>query len=322
MKTFEAALLAAGLIMFGLLLKNMDFAYVALSLSTVGVGFVLIIGQELVAHVFNALGWKYSLSPSLDKKIPFLSVLKMRIAGDGINYLTPSATLAGEWSRAVMMGNSHTLEERLSSVAIAKITQAIAMVAASITGLVWAFTSRINFGGMEGQMKSGGWLIAGMIIAIVLLEMRAAKTKKPDAAEDKKKEGIRSVWQQLKKVDREIMRFLRQYPSRFAMSVLCFLVAYAWGAFEAYWICRFLGAPVTVSTAVLIELLSIFMDGIFFAVPGKAGTQEATKTAIFTALGMKPSAGFAFAVVRHIREIFWALTGFALYYTHRRQQQA
>ena len=69
-----------------------------------------------------------------------------------------------------------------------------------------------------------------------------------------------------------------------------------------------------IPTAVLIEMLSVFMDGVFFAVPGKAGTQEATKTAIFASLGMSPSLGFAFAVVRHIREIGWAAAGLLLFY--------
>jgi hypothetical protein len=66
-------------------------------------------------------------------------------------------------------------------------------------------------------------------------------------------------------------------------------------------------------------MLAVFLDGIFFAVPGKAGTQEATKAAIFGALGYNPQTGLAFGLVRHIREIVWATAGFSLYYFKRRK---
>jgi hypothetical protein len=64
------------------------------------------------------------------------------------------------------------------------------------------------------------------------------------------------------------------------------------------------------------------MDGIFFAVSGKAGTQEATKTAIFAALGFNPSFGFSFAIIRHMREILWAVIGFYMYYHHQNSKKA
>ncbi len=309
------AMLAGGLAMLGVLLHKMNGAALLASISAVGWGFTLLIAQELVAHVFNALGWLYSISPVTAAKFRFRSILLMRIAGDGVNYLTPSATLAGEWARAAMMGSEHSLDERLSSVALAKVTQTLAMAITSLIGVLCAVELHVNFRDLGPMLKNGSWLIAGIIILIIFLEVRASKSKTP--AEEKTGQGSSGIWAQLKNVDHVMMSFLRLYPGRFAMSVLCFLVAYLWGAFEAYWICRFIGIAITVQTAVLIEMLAVFLDGIFFAVPGKAGTQEATKMAIFSSLGYTAANGMAFGVVRHIREITWAVTGFALYYVSR-----
>lgn len=315
MKKLEIAMLAAGAVMLAVILRQMDFALVLASLGTVGAGFLLVFFQEIGAFLFNTLGWKYSFSPEMDRKIEFRNMLKIRVAGDGVNYLTPSATLAGEWSRAIMLGGEHKLSERLSSVALAKITQALAMVLCSVGGIIWAVNRGLDMQNLGGMIKGGGWLLAAIVVLIVIMELRgsAMKKKQPrDVAEEPKK----SVWEHLKSVDREIMLFVREYPGRFAVSTLFFLLAYLWGAVEAYLICMFLGFPVSAATALLIELLSVFLDGLFFAVPGKAGTQEATKTAIFAALGMKPSLGFSFAIVRHLREILWAVFGFYLYYRH------
>lgn len=318
MKKLEILLLAVGTIMLGILIKKMNFDLVISSVSKVGLGFLLIFSQEIIAHIFNTLGWKFSFYPEIGSQLKFSNLLKIRIAGDGVNYLTPSATFAGEWTKAVMVGHAHSIEHRLSSVAIAKITQGIAMGVISVLGLSWAILTKIDFKNMEQYIKGGGWLLFGIFTVIVLLELRAAKFKKNSSEADTNQKL--SIWQRIKKIDSTIILFIKKYPLRFTVSTFMFISAYLWGAFEVYWICRFLGFPVTVKTAVLIELLSVFMDGLFFAVPAKAGTQEATKTAIFAALGHNPQTGFAFGVIRHLREIIWAVAGFGLYYHHRKRQ--
>jgi hypothetical protein len=85
MKKFEIALLCAGMTMLGVLLHKMDFAMVCGSISMVGAGFLLIFFQEIVAFVFNSLGWQYSFSRQTAAKIPFRDILKIRVAGDGVN---------------------------------------------------------------------------------------------------------------------------------------------------------------------------------------------------------------------------------------------
>jgi len=96
-----------------------------------------------------------------------------------------------------------------------------------------------------------------------------------------------------------------------------FLIGYAWGAFEAYWICHFIGLPVGVGVAFMIETLSVAVDSILFMVPAKIGTQEGGKAAVFAALGLPVASGLAFGVVRHIRELIWAVLGLWLRWTHQ-----
>jgi glycosyltransferase 2 family protein len=320
MRKFEILLLTAGLAMLAVIIRRLDMVFVRTALSMVGWGFILIFAQETAAHLLNTAGWKLAFPPELSGEIPFLRLLKLRIAGDGLNYLTPSATLAGELAKARMLGEKHMLSSRLSCVAVAKITQTTAMALTSLTAVLWASLGGVNFSTLEGQLRAGAWLLAGLFILVIFLELRASKagqTKEAGPETDRKK----TVWGHIRSLDREITSFLKRYPLRFVLSVLFFLAAYFWGAFEAWLIARFLGNPVSASTAVLIETLSVLMDGIFFAVPGKAGTQEATKTAIFAALGMSPSLGFAFAIVRHIREIGWAAAGLVLFYHDSRHKK-
>lgn len=315
MKKLELILLAAGLVMIAWIARQTGWQTAFAAVSAVGWGFALVFIQEIVAHVCNTLGWKYSINPEMDKALPFGRVLVMRVAGDGINYLTPSATLAGEWARAAMMGQAHALEDRVSSVALAKLTQTLAMALFSIMGLGWIFAAHIDIAALKALIGKGGWVLAAIIAIVVALELRASGTnngKQQGPATEKT-----TLLAKLKSIDKCMMEYLRQYPGRFALSVWWFFAAYAWGAFEVWLICHLMGIRVSPGMCMLVETLSVFVDAIFFAVPAKAGTQEASKTAIFAALNLGASAGFAFGIVRHLREILWAVTGFGLYYACR-----
>ncbi|NLO91890.1 MAG: hypothetical protein GX410_07880 [Elusimicrobia bacterium] len=314
MKKFEILLLTAGLLTLALLIKHLDAATAAAAALAVGWGFVPIIGQELGAHILNTLGWKLSFRPETSAELPFLSLLQMRIAGDGLNYLTPSATLAGEIAKTTMLDKRHALEERVSSVAVSKITQLAAMVLCSLFAIATVFSCGVKMGGMKQQLIGGGWLLLGLLALIAFIEIRAGR--EANAAAENTASQKKTLLEKFKAVDLAMRTFLRAYPARTMLSTLAFLGAYIWGALEAYMICYFLGEPVAPVTALLIEMLSVLMDGIFFAVPAKTGTQEATKTAIFSALGLNPATGFAFGITRHIREIAWAGLGLLLYYRH------
>jgi uncharacterized membrane protein YbhN (UPF0104 family) len=125
----------------------------------------------------------------------------------------------------------------------------------------------------------------------------------------------------LRNAARRLAEFLRDHPGRVVLSTFMFVLAYGWGCFEAYWICRFLGIPVSVFTALAIEVLSVTIDGILFMVPAKIGTQEGGKVAVFAALGLPASLGLAFGLVRHVRELSWAGIGMLLYALSARRRR-
>src|SRR5262249_45067302 len=103
MTLIERAAFAVAVVTMGVLLWAMDPAAVGRLVLGVGWGMILVLGQEMVAHVFNALGWRFAFAPSRGGALPLPELLKLRIAGDAVNYLTPSGTLAGEITRTAML---------------------------------------------------------------------------------------------------------------------------------------------------------------------------------------------------------------------------
>jgi glycosyltransferase 2 family protein len=293
-QTLAVALGALGVL---ILLWRIDLAAVRAALVHVGWGLPLILGQEIVAHVFNALGWRFAFARDDAPAFSLTELLRLRVAGDAINYLTPTATIGGEVARTAMLSDARGAETKTVAVIIAKSTQTLAEVFFIVAGLglvvhEWLAPERLP---SVLWWSAGGALVVGLALTCVL----AAR-----------KHAIASAWQRT--LGSRLVAFLRDHPGRVALSTVMFALGYAWGSVEAYWICRFLLVPVTPLTALALEVLSITVDGILFMIPAKIGTQEGGKVAVFAALGLPASLGFAFGVVRHVRELAWAALGLVL----------
>lgn len=307
MRISRAILLLLGVLSVVVLARRIDVNLVRSALVQVGWGIVLVVGQETVAHLLNALGWRFAFTRDEAAAIPFGELFRLRVAGDAINYLTPSATVAGEVARAAMLSARHGATVRAGSVVVAKSAQTLGQAVFVATGFSLVGTRLVV---SAPRASARFWLVAGPLLILAILFYRAAIQHAPGLLEPARA--------RLRAVACRLRQFIRDHPARVVLSTLMFVLAYAWGAFEAYWICHFLGIPVSVFTALSIEVLSVAVDGLLFMVPAKIGTQEGGKMAVFAALGLPPSLGFAFGVVRHVRELTWAGLGVLLCWSHHR----
>jgi len=314
MKIFERIVTVLGFITLAILLWKFDAAVVWAQVSKVGWGFLIILPMQLCDHVLNAVGWRYAFSASDASRIPFRQLVRIRVAGDGVNYLTPSGTIAGEIIRPGMLADHIPAEARNSSVVVAKFAQALGQAFFALAGMLVLLPLRLGF-------LPGRQIINGLAGALLLMLVAAASLS---ALLVRRRDG--SYWLRLSgtvaSLREQMGRYLRCYPGRFALSAFFFMLGFAWGAWEVLVICFFLGVPMDPITALSVEVLSVVLDSLLFMVPAKVGTQEAGKTAIFAGLGLPAGQGLAFGLVRHIRELVWAGTGFLIYAWDRRRRAA
>jgi len=311
---------AVGSLVLAFLLYRLGWSEVLSELRRVGWGWLPILGQEILPILANTLGWHYAFLQE-ERRVPFGRLLRLRLAGDGFNYLIPSATLAGELLRIQLLRREMALAASAASVTVAKFTQMLGqalfiglglMIAAPFAPLregllpvVWAL--------LLGTLACLGMVLAGLWWGLfsrltgLLLRWLPQRFR-----------GFLPV-DQAAELDREIAGFLTQDQPSFWLSVLLFGLAWGLGTVEVLLICHFLGVPVTLATAVTIETLSVFMDGVLFFVPGKLGTQEGGKVLIFLSLGLSPVSGLAFGLIRRLRELTWAGLGIACLLTFREE---
>lgn len=318
-RRIETLLLLLGVVLFVYLLGQIGAAAVGANLLLIGWGFTLVIGQEVLAYLFNTLGWKAAF-PRGDAGVPFRELLAARIAGDAINNLTPTATVGGEVVRVRMLQGRVDSTLAWASVVIAKIMQSVGQVVFILLSLGFVLTDVPLSSAVRRALFLVLFLLTlGLVLAVVTQRRgffaglaRLLSFFGMSFSEDRLRR-IRSL-------DEQISRFY-QTPGGPLLAVGYFAAGWWMGVVEIYLILHYLDLEPTWRRALTIEVLSMVIDAALFFVPAKAGTQEGGKVLIFSALGMPVAKGLALGIARRIREMAWALIGLAIL-THSRSARS
>ena len=115
--------------------------------------------------------------------------------------------------------------------------------------------------------------------------------------------------ERLEGLDRALSRFYRAHRGRLVGAVLVHLLAWTVGSLEIYLVLNFLGLPVTLLTAVVMESFGAAVKFASFMIPGSLGALEGGNMAIFAAFGYGGAVGLSYTLVRRLREGAWAGAG-------------
>jgi len=309
-KRIERLFMVAGAALFVWLVYRVGVDTLLYDISLVGIGFTLILGQELLAFSFNTLGWRYATGRTQRHQLAFAQWMAMRIAGDAVNYLTPSASIGGEFIKIRLLQRVIPAPEAVSSVSLAAINQFLSQILFIVVSIPFFVSQALTPSVTPIALGVGGFVV---LICALLLYLGWRRDLFQSSRAFLVRHGWLADWTRdadaWRRLDRNIFGSFRACPGSNALSVFFFALGWGMGAVEVYLILYFLQAPADWRIAVGIEGLSILVDMSFFYVPAKIGTQEGGKYFIFLLLGLDPQSGFALGVVRRLREIAWALFG-------------
>jgi uncharacterized membrane protein YbhN (UPF0104 family) len=282
-------------------------------LRTIGWSLAGLLMVESLSVLMNTAGWAMAFPPG-ERPVSAVRLLGARLAGDAVNYLTPSATVGGELLRVRLLGPDVAPSLRWASVSAAKIGQSVAQAVFLLLGVAIV---------IPDQAVTRGWLGApGTVVVAVLAGAGALASAVA---------FVRAVDRGFWVTARDTLRWIKLgwlLPASWAGTghdvdaalarvgrwrsvglLACFVAGWAVGALEIYLILRAIGVPVGWKMALALETGAVLIDGILFFVPGKVGTQEGGKVVLFAALGLDPVRGLTVGVVRRIRELAYAVLG-------------
>lgn len=282
-------------------------------LRTIGWGLAVILLVESLSVALNTAGWALAFPPG-ERPVSAGRLFGARLAGDGVNYLTPSATVGGELLRVRLLGPHVSSSLRWASVSAAKIGQSLAQAVFILLGLAVVLPGLVVARGWFGW--PGAIVVAAVACAAAIAHWFAFVWAVHRGFWTTTRGALRRV--RLGRLLPESWAgpggdldatLARLGPWRAAAVLGCFVAGWTVGAAEIYLILRWAGGAVDWQTALFLETGSVLIDGMLFFVPAKVGTQEGGKVLLFAALGLNPARGLTVGIVRRIRELAYAGLG-------------
>ncbi len=274
---------------------------------------VILCVPTAVVMLFDTLGWRYAFRRD---RVAFRVLLTTRLAGEAFNIVTPTAALGGEVVKAWLLRDRAPLDETVPSVIIAKTTITIAQGIFLLAGIVLAL---IVLAGTS-LLLAMEWLLALEVIALALFILMQTRGLVGWSARLLDRLGIRRMSGSgtAARVDAALAEFYRRAPRRLVLSILFHLGAWLLGSLESWLILWFLGIPVSLATATVIEAFATGIRFATFLIPGSVGAQEGGFVVTFLALGLRGADGVTFGLVRRFRELVWVGIGLLLFAAMRR----
>ena len=269
---------------------------------------------QLIASVMDTLGWKFSFAARADV-LRFSTLYGVRLAGEGFNHLAPSGYVGGEAVKVYLVTRRGVDgSDATASVVVAKTLMSVAEIFFILTGTIlilpWIRSAGLRWLAVLAVVLLGGTSIAGIFWLqrrglfgglLGIFRRLGIRIRALEVREDA-----------LRKIDHEILRFYREEPRRFAASVAFHFAGWILGAAEVFFLSSWIGTPVGITEAIVIDSLAHVVKGLTLFIPGSIGFQEGGIVALYVFFGLPPAAGVGFGLLRRAREIFCSALGFCL----------
>ena len=312
MRRFERIAFAAGVLLFAGLVVRLGPERVGRQLLEIGWGFLPVLALSFLPQLFNALSWQRLLPEG--SRVPLPAMTRMLVAGEAVNAVSPVGVVGGELVRLSQLSEVVPAESAAACVAMAALAQFCGQIVFVVTGLPLVLPL------LPGRAERAGYLMFSAVSIALLglvLSFAASKGWRTRALAATNRVGwirrrLAAVPERWRVAANDALAAFRARPGRFAAASAFSLLAWQTGAAETWLILRFLRPALSPARAYAIEVLAVAIEGVFFFVPAKIGTQEGGKALIFLAAGLDPAKGFTLGLVRRVRELCWAAVGFGL----------
>ena len=314
MKRLNIVLLGLGLGSLVYMVRKVGPGELLHQVGALGWGIMLLILSEGAANVAHTIGWRHCLAkPQGD--LPLMRLFAMNMAGYAVNYLTPTASVGGEVSRATLLASTQGGSEAVSSVLLDKLMTAVAHVLVVLAGalfLFWRVSLPVQL--WVAMAVTTGLLTACMAVFLFLqMHGKLGGLCRWLVEHNLGGGSLRTAAQQLSKVDQALKEFYCQHPRSLVLSVGWHLLGHSVAIMQAWLFLFLLDQPAPLATVAAAGFLSLWFDLLTFAVPMNLGTLEGSRIVVFKALGCPALLGIAFGVSVRIAQVFWACFGLGCY---------
>ena len=319
MKTaLKCSVLALGLGLFGWFIHRAGPAEIFANVSSLGWWMPVVVLPYFLVYVMDTLGWYLAFGSYTMVRPPYLTLFRVRWAGESINNVIPSGYVGGEALKVYLLrkrGFSGLTAG--TSVVASKTCQILAQVFFIGLGALAAMTRLPAESGARTGMMLITVVALGLVGLIFLLQRRGMFSSLHGllARLSIRIQALEANRPGLRKLDDQIYGFYHRDRRRFFQTTGAFLLGWLCDALEIYVVCHLLGLPLAWTEAVAIESFISVAKALGIFVPGALGVQESGVVLLFEIFGLPTPIAVTYAILRRGRELFYVLIGGALLYS-------
>lgn len=280
------------------------------NIAVIGKWFFLLVVLYLFAQMAFMAGW-WVLIGSRARRIGYWRMFGVYLVGDSINYFVPPANLAGEPVKAHLLSKSVGFSRSVTSIMVHKHAEIVAQVLFLSLGLsvavaqfalptgLWVAALMLPVG-MGGVVVAAFWVLKRRAFGALIRGLVKIGIKP---------EQIKPEWHATASLDRWLALFYKTRMRVFYWATFLCLLGWCGGLLETYVVLQLLSAEPSIGMAVAVESLAMTLNTIIFFIPGRVGSAETVRVAVFSVLGLPAAQGAVYSIIRRGREVTWAIPG-------------
>ena len=314
LKKIHGFLFVLGLAFLAYLLLRIGFRELWHGLISLGWGLLPFILLEFVAEGIHTIAWARCLN-TRRHPIPWFRLFRIRMAGNAINYLTPTAGLGGEVTKVACLLPHCSGAEAASGVLAGKLCCGLGQLLFVAAGSVFVIASATLPQPAWVVMVSSAALIGLGIVLFLLLQKhgKLGMLLRWLAAGKWGNRVLRNAEQNLSEVDESLKRIYRDRPGDLIRAVGWHLLGHLVGIFQAWLFLSLLSQPVSFTRATAVWTLGMWFDMLTFAVPLGVGTLEGGRIVAARAIGCASVVGLSYGVALRLAQLCCAGFGLLTY---------
>lgn len=287
--TIVAAL--AGTALFAYAVRRVGVPEIMEGVRRVGWGLLALVALAGLRFAVRAESWRLCMPAGT--RLTLGEALRAFLAGDAIGSVTPLGLLASEPMKVFLTRHHLATRDSVASLAVENLAYAGSVVVMVTSGLVVLLTTAP----VPGVWRS---VVVGGLIALAASALAAPRM-------------LRGSW-----ISKLVPTFPAIDRTRLSRAFVLELSFHALAVFEVFLTLRWLlgDRSPSLAQAVVFETMNRVVVVAFKFVPFRIGVDEAVSAALAPLLAVDPAAAVALAVVRKIRNLFWAAVGLILIARH------
>lgn len=261
-------------------------------------------------YLLYTTSWQLFLKRFDHHSIPFWSLLKIKLAGEAANTLTPLNFAGGDPFRVWLLSRNFPVTISGASVVVDRTLQILAIIGLIFFGNIAALFKLDLPPSAKNLLGITAILLVAFILLLLFHQTRGLfRTLSRLAARLRIRTFSEKTLKSLEEIDQHLIDFYRQDRRLFFLLFLLHLAARIPGIIELIVLGHLLGVPIGIWEALFFAAVIPVVNLVGVIVPGTWGVLEGVVSSLFLTLHWDPANGLVLQFARRLRALFWILIG-------------